>query len=264
MKFGCLTNPSIDILEEIKTIGNLGFDFVEIAMEEPLGMPEILLENKKQISKLLDRYQLFALAHAPWWAELGTLFERIRKAWIDEAKDFIMCAQKLDIEKLNFHLHSRGLVLKNEKSKKQVLNNYISSLNGIAKFGRKHNVKIILENPTVKGEIVEFESFRYIVNNVEDIFVNIDIGHAFLHGGMKNVVNYIRTFGDILEHVHVHDNNGKRDEHLPIGKGKIDYKRVVRELKKIDYDKTITFEVFSKNTNLVKDSMNKIKKLWQR
>lgn len=50
-KFGNLTNPSVDILQEIKTIADFGFDFVEIGIEGPLGKPEILLKKKKKDSR---------------------------------------------------------------------------------------------------------------------------------------------------------------------------------------------------------------------
>lgn len=46
-KFGNLTNPSIDILREIRTIKRMGFDFVEIGIEGPEGKPEKLLKKKK-------------------------------------------------------------------------------------------------------------------------------------------------------------------------------------------------------------------------
>jgi sugar phosphate isomerase/epimerase len=31
-------------------------------------------------------------------------------------------------------------------------------------------------------------------------------------------------------HVHLHDNHGKKDEHLSLGKGNIDWKKVLRKL----------------------------------
>jgi hypothetical protein len=46
-KFGCLTNPYRDILSEVKIIGKLGFDFAEIAIEEPVTTPQVLLMKSK-------------------------------------------------------------------------------------------------------------------------------------------------------------------------------------------------------------------------
>jgi sugar phosphate isomerase/epimerase len=36
--------------------------------------------------------------------------------------------------------------------------------------------------------------------------------------------------GDRISHVHIHDNVGKKDEHLPLGKGTINWKQVMDKL----------------------------------
>jgi sugar phosphate isomerase/epimerase len=55
----------------------------------------------------------------------------------------------------------------------------------------------------------------------------LDVGHA-------NTVGLVDEFLDQLNnhisHVHIHDNMGKKDEHLPLGKGSIDWKRVTEKL----------------------------------
>ncbi len=35
-------------------------------------------------------------------------------------------------------------------------------------------------------------------------------------------------------HVHLHDNNGRRDEHLPLGEGSVDWATVIGKLAKLD------------------------------
>jgi len=90
----------------------------------------------------------------------------------------------------------------------------------------------------------------------------LDVGHGFAIGKTKYIRNFIRIFKNKLEHIHMSDNFGEHDDHLSIGEGNINYSRVVKLLKEINYNKTITFEIFSKNRLDVKKSMNKIKKLW--
>jgi len=50
VKFGCLTNPTCDILKEIESIKKYGFDFVEIGIEWPEGSVENLLKKKEKNS----------------------------------------------------------------------------------------------------------------------------------------------------------------------------------------------------------------------
>ena len=78
---------------------------------------------------------------------------------------------------------------------------------------------------------------------------------------MKSVLGYINTFRDKIIHIHWHDNHGRKDEHLPIGEGLIDHEEIVRALKNIEYDRTITLEVFT-NSNDAISSRNKLKIMW--
>ena len=51
-------------------------------------------------------------------------------------------------------------------------------------------------------------------------------------------------------------------EHLPIGEGSIDHQKAVNALKNIGYDKTITLEVFTTNSNDAKSSADKLRTMW--
>lgn len=262
-KFGMLTNPTIDILKEIKTAAKLDFDYVELGIEGPEGRPEILLNKKDKILELLKKNNLFAIGHTSWWVELGTEYEPVRRGWLEECKKRIDVASELNIPIINFHSHSRGMYLRNEKYKKRVLDNWVRSLKELVHYDEIKNVKIMFENAAEKEEIGELKDFKYIVDRVPNLKVHLDIGHAFIFGGMKSIEKYVTSFKNKILHIHVHDNHGKSDEHLPIGKGKINWRQVIKLLKKIDYEKTITFEIFSKSRKDVVKSREKIKKLWQ-
>jgi len=261
-KFGMTTNPCIEILEEIKFISNLGADFVEICMEEPFGTTKMLSKKKKLIQRLLNDCGLFALGHAPWWAELGTTHDTIRKAWINESKEIINMAIELEMQKLNFHTHCRGLALKNKKSKKEILNNYITSLTELGDYAENYNLMIVVENPVERGEITEFEDFKRIIDEVDNVWMTLDVGHAFVRGGMNIIKKYIRELKHKIKHMHFSDNHGEKDEHLPLGAGIIDYKIIIKKLKNIRYTDTVTLEIHSKDRDLAKFSMEKLKKLW--
>ena len=109
----------------------------------------------------------------------------------------------------------------------------------------------------------DIKQFSYIVHNIPDLIVLLDVGHAFIEGGMKRIKNYIDTFENKIFHIHLHDNHGLEDEHLPFGAGNIDFKKVVQWLKEINYDKTITFEVFTSYKDAVR-SREIFKKLWNK
>jgi hypothetical protein len=53
LKYGLLTNPIYNVVDEINQFARLGFDYAEINIEEPYGTPQILRANKKTILALI-------------------------------------------------------------------------------------------------------------------------------------------------------------------------------------------------------------------
>ncbi len=260
VSFGLLTNPSKDILSEIRRAKKLGLDYVEIGIEGPLGMPEILVKKKKQILNLLTKQGMPAIGHTAWWMHLGSPYPEVRKGWIKEAKKALRAANKINIKLLNFHAHSSGMFLMLKNEKKKVLDNYVSSMKEMVSYGKKFGVKVMLENAGENKEITRVSDIKYILDRVKGLGFHLDVGHANIWG---NPLKFINTFRKKIVHVHFHDNHGLKDEHLPIGEGDIDYKKVVQALKKTGYDGTITFEVFHGGVRGFRESVNKIKKLWK-
>lgn len=261
-KFGVLSNPANDIIKEIKSAHRNRFDFIEIGIEPPMGDPEILMSRKNAILSELKKDRLFALGHTAWWCDLGSPIEELRRVWIEEAKSYVDTANVLGIRLLNFHAHFSGMFMKIGKFKKQVLDNMIDSLEEIMGYAKPYGIQIILEN--IPRKEMSIKDFRYVMNQLPGLGMHLDIAHAFVAGGIKMVSQFINTFGDSIIHIHMSDNHGKDDEHLAIGKGNIDYERVVAELKKTGYDKTITFEVFFGGKKAVVDSRKRIEKIWSR
>jgi sugar phosphate isomerase/epimerase len=260
-KFGLLTNPTLDVLKEIESIANLGFDYVEIGAEWPEGTSQILHAKKDRIRSLLRKRKLFAICHTAWWIDLSSQHEGVRRAWIEESKSKILVARELGIKSINFHTHAEGFNTFHKRYQPEILDTFVSSMRELSRFAKKHGVGIILENAADRGEIVSFKDYKYIASKLPGVKVHLDVGHAFVNGGMKSISDFIGTFGNRIEHLHFHDNHGQNDEHLPIGRGKIDYEKVVGMLKSIGYDKTITFEVFTSKRDAV-NSREKIRELW--
>ncbi|AEH24149.1 sugar phosphate isomerase/epimerase family protein [Pyrococcus yayanosii] len=91
----------------------------------------------------------------------------------------------------------------------------------IATIAEDYGIKLVVENLT-DNRIGAFphELLPFLEENVSVCF---DIGHAFLTS-MKygiNINEYFLLPG--IEHVHLHDNNGVRDEHKAMGEGCIKF-----------------------------------------
>jgi sugar phosphate isomerase/epimerase len=257
--YGLLTNPSNEIISEIAKIYELNFDYAEIGIEGPEGNPDMINKKKDEIVKLLQRFKQKPIGHTAYWIDLGSDYDHIRHAWVLEAKREIRIARKIGIDLINFHANINGMFY--GEKRKVVLNNLIKSLREVVSHANKSNIVVMLENTPLSNGIHTVGEFKFIVDNVPNLFVHLDIPHAFTSGGMKSVIDYIHTFRARIIHIHWHDNHGTKDEHLPIGDGLIDHQRAIKALKGINYDGTITLEVFT-NSNDAKSSANLLQNMW--
>ena len=76
------------------------------------------------------------------------------------------------------------------------------------------------------------------------------------------MMRLVEQFGSRIAHLHFSDNHGRRDEHLAVGHGTIDFAGLVRQLKAIGYDDTLTLEVFSPNRQQLVDSRDLLKSMF--
>ena len=69
-----------------------------------------------------------------------------------------------------------------------------------------------------------------------------DIGHAFAYSPVP-LEQWIHVLGKYIKHIHINDNDGKRDLHLPLGKGSIPLLNVINNiLECVDMDIPFTLE----------------------
>jgi len=257
-KFGMITNPTKEIISEINRAHKLGMDYVEIGIEPPKAAPKDIVKKKNRILKALKKFSHPPLIHTVYWCELGDSYEKIRESWIDEMKKEIIIASKLKAKIFGVHFNAKG-VLHEETYLKMVSDNYIKSLRELVKFAKRYGIKITLENTPYPYS--DFKNYRYLIDRVPGLYVHLDLGHVFITDRMKGFNKFFSYFNKKIEHIHIHDNYGLTDDHLVLNDGKINFALVVKELKKIKYNKTITFEIHTSNKDLIK-SVKIFKRLW--
>ncbi|MEM3699504.1 MAG: sugar phosphate isomerase/epimerase family protein [Candidatus Bathyarchaeia archaeon] len=128
----------------------------------------------------------------------------------------------------------------------------------LLKKAEDYGAKIAIENvpepyPFLMKSVEDFAKFYEEID--EDVSLVFDVGHANLNGQIES---FITTFKDNIVHVHLHDNDGRADQHLGIGYGTIDWENVAKLFKKISYNKILIVE----SVEHVKESMEKLRKLF--
>jgi sugar phosphate isomerase/epimerase len=71
-----------------------------------------------------------------------------------------------------------------------------------------------------------------------------DPGHANAFGSVPLGL-WIETLGDFLGEIHIHDNNGKTDEHLPVGEGNIPFRELFAMIRERNLKPILTIEAHS-------------------
>ncbi|HUK51255.1 MAG TPA: sugar phosphate isomerase/epimerase family protein [Terriglobales bacterium] len=266
LKFGLLTDPIESVPAEIRLFKRLDFDYAEIGIEEPRATPQILMGESQEILKALSETGLFPIGHTAYWVGFGSSHESVRRGWVEEGKEMIRTAAQLKIRFLNFHYNARlGRVGAKEESRETFVQNFVNSMRELAGVASLMQIELMLENSPPQGlyPLEGIEYFERVLDAVPSLKFHFDVAHAFIENRMKGVQQYLDAFADRLVHVHMHDNHGKQDEHLALGGGKIDFRKVIRALKAVDYNRTITFEVFTSRTDAAR-SRDAFKKRWER
>lgn len=123
----------------------------------------------------------------------------------------------------------------------------ISSLNILAKEANLTGINLVVEN--MIGDFTLFKSVKdglKILENSENVGICLDVGHANL---TKNLDNFLRKISKI-QHIHVHDNNGFEDEHLPAGEGTVNWKKLQKWFKTTNYNGWVVAENYKLNHSL--------------
>lgn len=242
MKYGYMVHPGHDIVAGIRGIRRAGFDFAEITFEPPLATTTRLSALVKKLGAEQKKFHAPYVGHTAWWIDFWSEYDAVRAAWIEEFGRMIDLAAALGMRALSVHCSSSGLY--DTATQANGIVNFIASLKEVAQYGKERNVIIMLENVPSEKPWGSFPVYKKIVRGAK-VNVHFDIAHAFIVGGMPEIKKYARTFGKDIIHLHVHDNHGQWDEHLPLGAGAIDWATVIQELKRARFAKTTTFEVFT-------------------
>lgn len=116
--------------------------------------------------------------------------------------------------------------------KQSAIERFKKSLGEAASFAESHDVLIGIENFSARSNcllttIEDIAEWVDVVNSPA-LKVTLDIGHANISGGVKNLIELL---GARIAHLHLHDNDGVSANHAELGTGTIDWKTLTPFLK---------------------------------
>ena len=145
------------------------------------------------------------------------------------------------------HLHFKNLVVhlgeKTDTWSPRALEYAESALEHLGAFARPLGVQVLVENLLNEPTTPEHLMLILEMGHLHQAGLCLDLGHAHMTEG---VAHALTTMGSRVASVHVHDNNGLKDEHLWPGEGTIDWAATMRALKALPAPPALVLELDSK------------------
>lgn len=250
MKSCCHTSFYLNypIEEVFNRLADLGYGGVEISALSECGTftPELL--NEKRIEEITTKAKNVGLEIVSYDCELLPSHGRNLASFHSKVRDYtseyiisaISTAKKLDAK---FLVVSAGMAMYGN-TKQEAWIWLIPKLKECTRWAENQGIILLLEHTTMlEGNmVVTLEDLRLLLQEIssKNFLPLIDTGHVVVNG--ESIVDYIKRFKDQIMHIHIDDNNGKADDHLPPGLGTINFDPLFHILYKMKYTGYLSIE----------------------
>ncbi len=257
MKIGAMNHPARDPVAEIDWFGQNGFDFVDLTLEPPAADPSDV--DVEGIRAALARHHLDVVAHSAYFIPVSSPFFGLRQAALQEFRRALDVAGQIGARMMTVHYRGIPPLFPPERCPEwhvEVLHPLCSEAAGLG-------VTILLENaPGLPGQI---DHIAQILEAIPALGFQLDSGHTQVEGGDDMFDTYLEQLGHRLMHVHLSENDGSRDQHLPLGAvpgSDLDWSARVALLKANGYDGTISLEIFAPERAYLLQSRDLLRQWW--
>ncbi|MBD3378980.1 MAG: TIM barrel protein [Candidatus Omnitrophica bacterium] len=227
---GCFYKESFfDVLEEVK---HAGFSSVEVC-SFPRHLDFHDMDEIGRARRIMDSLGLDALSfHAPFAGEIDITSPDPQKRKNSSEEIFRAAEAAATLRARNLVIHPGP-----EKTEAPPAGEFLERMRNSASFIQELSDKcaeagmdLLLENMLPNLLFGHVRDLMWILASVKakNIGICLDTGHANLGGSLEHVTGKIKGH---LRMLHVNDNRGERDEHLPPGEGTVNWEKLAQELK---------------------------------
>jgi sugar phosphate isomerase/epimerase len=226
--------------EVLGQISAAGFQGVEIFCSRSHFDYATKTEVREMAMALSDHRLSLSSLHAPTSRDLSATreggqplsiceVERVRRIEaMDELKRAIDVADELPFSRMIFHMGGSR-----ETSDPRKRDAAFSSLEHLILHAHHAGVTICVENTTSEMGAPSYLRAFVDETRLTGLRFNFDIGHAHLADGPEEerIEEAFAPLRELVAGVHLHDNHGEKDEHLPPYDGTIDWPATTKILK---------------------------------
>lgn len=233
--------PIAERLEESLKLAEcygLGFEFNDFCLPD-------VLDDEEGVQKRIAFYReqmpcgMNTMHGAFYDIAVFSMDERIRRVCVERIEQSLQIAQRLGVKGVVFHSNLNPM-LTAETYREGFVEANVKVWRALT--GKYPDIQIYLENMFDKAP-TEIVRIAEALRDVKNFGVTLDYAHACIYG--NDIEGFVRALAPYIRHVHINDNDGVNDLHLPVGSGVIDWKqfRVLKE--KYFADATILIETSS-------------------
>ena len=208
------------------TLEDHGYTGWEIVQEGSQCLSSKTVQNLKNI---YDTTSLELTLHLPFSdMNLAGLNDSIRAEVLRQMKNYLTLASNY----VNLAVvHPGYLSPYGVQVPQQAYMTNLASIRELCDFAADFGILIAVENmpdfPKIFGKYPDEMQEMLDAVGSHNVGFTLDVGHANTVG---LVDEFLDQLGDRISHVHIHDNMGKKDEHLPLGEGTVNWKQVMEKL----------------------------------
>lgn len=208
-----------DVLEEVSK---------EFELWEIFSEAEHYVQNiSGTLAVIAPSYNLKYSIHAPICdMNIASLNERMREASVLDLLSLVESSLSLNINTITVHPGVYSLAVPDLEEKSVAAAK--KSLRTLDRIMAEYGIKVAVENmPDLNFMLGRTpQELADLVDGTE-LGVCFDIGHANTVG---DIDGFIDLLGSKFVNVHIHDNQGKTDEHLVLGEGNVDFQSTLKKL----------------------------------
>lgn len=254
IRFGMMNHPARDLAGEIRDAAKFGFDFLDLTLEPPMTGPDRY--DPARTRNLLAKHGLGVVGHTGWHLPGAAAYPEVRRGVTESLLWAARHFADLGAKTMTYHIHGSAAKYIGTRA---AIAAQVETLTPVVETAGELGVTVVLEH--ISGYPEQFEILDGLFAGIDELGFHLDAGHANLspEGGNKTG-EFLRRYGKRLRHVHISDNRGRHDDHLPLGVGTVDWPAIARLLKARRYRGTITLEVFTQDPEYLTASLAKARR----
>lgn len=248
---GFTAGLGMDVAESLEWAASAEFEFVELMLDGPFARER--LAERRAIDAIADAVRgsnLDLVCHLPFAVDIGSSFTPVRDESVAELVATLDLVTELGGEKAIFHPSARAWDLGWSEGDLEGL--ILNSVREVAAAARERDVEPCVEN-VIEGPY-SLGGFDGLLTET-DASMTFDTGHARLTGFSEDEsAAFLDRHRERVSHIHLSDNRGGGDEHLPVGLGTIDFETMLAPLLDSDWAGTMTHEVGTTELGYIEQS----------